>query len=141
MSKLYVVATPIGNLNDFSPRAIEVLNEVDIILAEDTRHSKILLNHFSIEKTMQSYHKFNEKERINLFLNLLQEGKKIALVSDAGTPLICDPGAVIVEELRKHDIKVTALPGANAVITLLSQLSRKDEEFTLLGFYPKLESK
>ena len=136
----YIVPTPIGNLGDITSRAIEVLKSVDIIACEDMRVTQKLLNHFDIHTRCISYHKFNERERINLFLNYLREGKTIALVSDAGTPLICDPGAVIVEELRKNDIKITALPGANAVVTFLSQLSREDEEFTFVGFLPKTES-
>lgn len=136
----YIVPTPIGNLGDITNRAIEVLKSVDIIACEDIRVTQKLLNHFDIKTKCVSYHKFNEKERINLFLNYLGEGKKIALVSDAGTPLICDPGAVIVEELRKNNISVTSLPGANAVITFLSQLSRQDEEFTFVGFLPKTET-
>ena len=136
----YIVPTPIGNLGDITNRAIEVLKFVDIIACEDMRVTQKLLNHFDIHTKCISYHKFNEKERINLFLNYLNEGKKIALVSDAGTPLICDPGAIIVEELRKNNIKITSLPGANAVITFLSQLSRDDEEFTFVGFLPKTET-
>ena len=136
----YIVPTPIGNLGDITSRAIEVLKSVDIIACEDMRVTQKLLNHFEIHTKCISYHKFNEKERINLFLNYLAEGKKIALVSDAGTPLICDPGAVIVEELRKNNIKITSLPGANAVVTFLSQLSREDEEFTFVGFLPKTET-
>ncbi|MBQ8168250.1 16S rRNA (cytidine(1402)-2'-O)-methyltransferase, partial [bacterium] len=136
----YIVPTPIGNLGDITSRAIEVLKSVDIIACEDMRVTQKLLNHFDIHTKCISYHKFNEKERINLFLNYLNEGKKMALVSDAGTPLICDPGAVIVDELRKQDIKITSLPGANAVVTFLSQLSRKDEEFTFVGFLPKMET-
>ena len=136
----YIVPTPIGNLKDITHRAIEVLNFVDIIACEDMRVTQKLLNHFDIKTKCISYHKFNEKERINLFLNNIKEGKKIALVSDAGTPLICDPGSVIVEELRKNNITITALPGANAVITFLSQLSRQDEEFKFVGFLPKTET-
>lgn len=136
----YIVPTPIGNLSDITRRAIEILNSVDIIACEDMRVTQKLLNHFDIKTKCISYHKFNEKERIGLFLNFLNEGKKIALVSDAGTPLICDPGAVIVEELRKNNIRITSLPGANAVVTFLSQLSRVDEEFTFVGFLPKTEA-
>ena len=97
----YIVPTPIGNLKDITQRAIDVLNTVDIVACEDIRVTQKLLNHFEIKTKCISYHKFNEKERINYFLNQLNEGKKIALVSDAGTPLFCDPGAVIVEELRR----------------------------------------
>ena len=136
----YIVPTPIGNLADITLRAIDVLKSVDIVACEDMRVTQKLLNHYDIKTKCISYHKFNEKERINLFLKYLSEGKKIALVSDAGTPLICDPGAVIVDELRKNDIKYTALPGANAVITFLSQISRQDESFTFVGFLPKTDS-
>lgn len=136
----YIVPTPIGNLGDITNRAIDVLKMVDIIACEDMRVTQKLLNHFDIKTKCVSYHKFNEKERINLFLNFINEGKRIALVSDAGTPLICDPGAVIVQELRKHNISVTALPGANAAVTLLSQISRKDEEFVFVGFLPKTQA-
>ncbi len=133
----YVVPTPIGNLGDITNRAVEVLKSVDMIACEDMRVTQKLLNHFDIKTKCISYHKFNEKERVDLFLNILNEGKKIALVSDAGTPLICDPGSVIVEELRKRNFKITALPGANAVVTFLSQVSRSSEEFLFVGFLPK----
>lgn len=138
--QFYIVPTPIGNLGDITSRAIEVLKSVDVIACEDIRVTQKLLNHFDIKTKCISYHKFNEKERIDLFLDYINEGKRIALVSDAGTPLICDPGAVIVEELRKHNISITSLPGANAVITFLSQLSREDEEFSFVGFLPKTPS-
>lgn len=133
----YIVPTPIGNLGDITRRAIEVLNSVDIIACEDMRVTQKLLNHFDIKTKCISYHKFNEKERVNYFLNILGEGKKIALVSDAGTPLFCDPGAVIVEELRKNNFTVTSLAGANAVATFLSQVPRKGEDFVFVGFLPK----
>lgn len=138
--QFYIVPTPIGNLGDITLRAIEVLKSVDVIACEDVRVTQKLLNHFDIKTKCISYHKFNEKERIDLFLKYINEGKRIALVSDAGTPLICDPGAVIVEELRKNNISITSLPGANAVITFLSQLSREDEEFLFVGFFPKITS-
>ena len=133
----YVVPTPIGNLKDITLRAIETLKSVDIIACEDMRVTQKLLNHYDINTKCISYHKFNEKERINYFLELLSEGKKIALVSDAGTPLFCDPGAVIVEELEKHNYSVTSLPGANAVATFLSHVPRNGEDFTFVGFLPK----
>ncbi len=136
----YIVPTPIGNLGDITDRAIEVLKSVDIIACEDMRVTQKLLNHFDIRTKCISYHKFNEKERVEKFLEFLNEGKKIALVSDAGTPLICDPGAVIVKELRNRNIKITALPGANAVATFLSQISREDEEFVFAGFLPKTQT-
>lgn len=133
----YIVPTPIGNLGDITNRAIEILNTVDIIACEDMRVTQKLLNHFNIKTKCISYHKFNEKERVNYFLNILGEGKKIALVSDAGTPLFCDPGAVIVEELRKNNFTVTSLAGANAVATFLSQVPRNGEDFAFVGFLPK----
>lgn len=133
----YIVPTPIGNLGDMTERAIETLKNVDIIACEDIRVTQKLLNHFGIKTKCVSYHKFNEKERVNYFLELLRSGKKTALVSDAGTPLFCDPGAVIVKELRKNGFTVTALPGANAVATFLSQIARDGEDFAFAGFLPK----
>lgn len=136
----YIVPTPIGNLGDITHRAIEILKTADVIACEDMRVTQKLLNHFDIKTKCISYHKFNEKERINCFLEILNEGKKIALVSDAGTPLFCDPGAVIVEELRKHNYTVTALAGANAVATFLSQVPREAEDFFFAGFLPKTKT-
>ncbi len=134
---MYIVPTPIGNLGDISLRAIETLKSVDIIACEDTRTTQKLLNHFDIKTKCLSYHKFNEKERSGALLGLLGEGKKIALVSDAGTPLICDPGAVLVGELQKAGVKITALPGANAIVTFLSQVARAGEDFFFAGFLPR----
>ena len=133
----YIVPTPIGNLGDITARALDVLNMVDIIACEDMRNTQKLLNHFSIKTKCISYHKFNEKERISKFLEILKSGKKMALVSDAGTPLFCDPGAILVKELREEGISITALPGANAAVTLLSQIPRENEEFAFVGFLPK----
>ena len=137
----YIVPTPIGNLGDITLRALEILKKVDIIACEDVRVTQKLLNHFDIKTKCISYHKFNEKERIEKFLEILAEGKKIALVSDAGTPLFCVPGAVIVEELRKHGFTLTALAGANAVVTFLSQVARDGEDFIFVGFLPKNKDK
>ncbi len=136
----YIIPTPIGNLGDITLRAIETLKKVDIVACEDIRVTQKLLNHYDIRTKCISYHKFNEKERVDYFLNLLREGKKIALVSDAGTPLFCDPGAVIVEELRKNGFSVTSLAGANAVATFLSQVPREGEDFAFVGFLPKTKS-
>jgi len=140
----YIVPTPIGNLGDITNRAIEVLKSVDIIACEDSRVTQKLLNHFDIKTKCISYHKFNEKERVGKILEILRcaqndggGGKKMALVSDAGTPLFCDPGKILIEELRKHNIKITALPGANAVATFLSQIPRENEGFYFAGFLPK----
>ena len=139
--KLYLCATPIGNLEDITYRVVRTLGEVDLIAAEDTRNSIKLLNHFDIRTKCVSYHKYNEKERVNQIIETLKSGKKMALVSDAGTPLICDPGSVIVKELRDNGFSVTALPGANAVVTFLSQVSREDETFTFIGFLPRTQAK
>ena len=136
----YVVPTPIGNLGDITNRAIEVLKSVDIIACEDMRVTQKLLNHFDIKTKCISYHKFNEKERVDYFISQLSQGKKIALVSDAGTPLFCDPGAVIVKELRKNNFSVTSLAGANAVATFLSQVARDGEDFVFVGFLPKTKT-
>jgi len=137
----YIVPTPIGNLGDITLRAIEVLKSVDLIACEDMRVTQKLLNHFDIKTKCISYHKFNEKERLNKFVEILKDGKKIALVSDAGTPLFCDPGSILVEELRKHDFSITALAGANAVATFLSQNARNSEDFFFAGFLPKSKTK
>lgn len=133
----YIVPTPIGNLGDITLRALEVLKMVDIIACEDMRVTQKLLTHFDIKTKCISYHKFNEKERLESFMEILRSGKKMALVSDAGTPLFCDPGAVLVEELRKNNFTVTSLAGANAVATFLSQVPRKNEDFYFAGFLPK----
>lgn len=136
----YVVPTPIGNIQDITLRAVEVLKSVDFIACEDTRTTQKLLNHYDIKTKSISYHKYNERERVDFFLSELKSGKKIALVSDAGTPMICDPGGVIIEELVKNGFSVTSLPGACAVTTFLSQIPRQNEEFTFIGFMPRTES-
>ncbi len=137
----YVVPTPIGNLGDITLRALDVLKSVDMIACEDSRVTQKLLNHFDIKTKCVSYHKYNERERVNQIIDILKSGKKMALVSDAGTPLICDPGSVLVKELRNNGFSITSLPGANAVVTFLSQISREDEEFTFVGFLPKTQQK
>jgi len=135
----YIVPTPIGNIQDITLRAIEILKSVDLIACEDTRVTQKLLNHYEIKTKCVSYHKYNEKERIEFFLSELSNGKKIALVSDAGTPLICDPGAVIVNELTQKGFSISALPGACAVTTFLSEIPRNGEDFTFIGFIPRGE--
>lgn len=130
----YVVPTPIGNIQDITFRAIEILKNVDLIACEDTRVTQKLLNHYGISTKCISYHKYNERERVDFFLNKMKNGEKIALVSDAGTPMICDPGAVIIPEIIKNGSTVTSLPGACAVTTFLSQIPRIGEEFTFIGF-------
>lgn len=135
----YIVPTPIGNIQDITFRAIDILKNVDLIACEDTRVTQKLLNHYDIKTKCFSYHKYNERERVNFFLKELNDGKKIALVSDAGTPMICDPGAVIVSELTKAGYSITALPGACAVTTFLSEIPREGEGFTFIGFIPRGE--
>ena len=137
--QFYIVPTPIGNLGDITLRAMAILKTADIIACEDSRVTQKLLNHYDIKTKTISYHKFNERERVKKILDLLQEGKTIALVSDAGTPVISDPGAILVEELRAKGIKITALPGACAVTTFLSQVSTEGQEFAFVGFLPKSE--
>lgn len=135
----YIVPTPIGNIQDITHRAIEVLNSVDLIACEDTRVTQKLLNHYNIKTKCFSYHKYNERERVNYFLEELKSGKKIALVSDAGTPMICDPGAVIVSVLTQEGFSISALPGACTITTFLSEIPRNNEEFTFVGFVPRGE--
>ena len=118
---------------------LEVLKGVDLIACEDTRVTQKLLNHYDIKTKCFSYHKYNERERVGYFLKELGEGKKIALVSDAGTPMICDPGAVIVSELTNAGFSISALPGACAVTTFLSEIPRDKEEFAFIGFIPRGE--
>ena len=135
----YIVPTPIGNIQDITLRAIEVLKNVDLIACEDTRVTQKLLNHYDIKTKCVSCHKYNEHERISYFLNELNNGKKIALVSDAGTPLICDPGSIMVSEITKSGYSLTSLPGACAITTFLSEIPRTSEEFTFIGFMPRGE--
>lgn len=134
---LYIVATPIGNLEDITLRALDVLKNVDIIAAEDTRNTSVLLEKYSISTKLISYHKYSENSRCELFLKYLEEGKSIALVSDAGTPLISDPGAILVDYIANNGYKIIPIVGASAVIGLLSAISRTDEDFKFIGFLPK----
>lgn len=137
--KFFIVPTPVGNLNDITLRALDVLKSVDFIACEDTRVTQKLLNHFKISTKTFAYHKFNERQSVDKILELLNEGKKIALVSDAGTPLICDPGSILIEELRKNNIKITSLAGASALTIFLSQIPKGDEPFKFIGFIPRKE--
>lgn len=137
MGKLYVVPTPIGNLDDMTLRALKVLKEVDTILAEDTRTSGILLKHFEIEKRLMPYHKFNEHKTLESFVNRLQSGEKIALVSDAGTPSISDPGFLLVRACVENGIEVECLPGATALIPALVNSGFPSDKFCFEGFLPQ----
>lgn len=133
---LYLVATPIGNLEDITLRAIRILKEVDIIVAEDTRHTLQLLNHLEISKPMISYQRHSNENRKNEIINKLVEGKNIALVTDAGTPGISDPGEEIVEEAIKNNIKIIPIPGACALICALISSGLDTKEFLFIGFLP-----
>lgn len=133
---LYLVATPIGNLDDITLRAIKVLQEVDFIAAEDTRHSLKLLNHLSISKPLISYHRHNEDVKSELLLEKLLDGKNVALISDAGTPVISDPGEEIVKVALQNNIQVIPIPGACALINALIASGFDSKEFTFLGFLP-----
>lgn len=134
--KLYIVATPIGNLQDISQRAIDILKTVDCIAAEDTRYSQYLLTHFAIKTPLISLHEHNESERLEQLINRLQQGESIALISDAGTPLISDPGYLIVREVRKVGIQVVPVPGACAAIAALSASGLPTDRFVFEGFLP-----
>lgn len=137
MGKLYVVPTPVGNLEDMTFRAIRILKEADLILAEDTRTSGILLKHFEIKNAMQSHHKFNEHKTVEGIVSRIKAGETIALISDAGTPAISDPGFLIVRECVKNDIEVQCLPGATAFVPAIVSSGLPNERFCFEGFLPQ----
>lgn len=133
---LYVVATPIGNLADLTERARHILATVDVIACEDTRHTSKLLQHLGVRKPLLSVHDHNERDRLQHIKTLLDQGQSIALVSDAGTPLISDPGYVLVQDLRQHHYRVVPIPGVSAIITALSAAGLPTDRFTFEGFLP-----
>lgn len=133
---LYLVATPIGNLDDITLRAIKILQEVDFIAAEDTRHSLKLLNHLNISKPLISYHRHNENIKSDLLIDKLLDNKNVALITDAGTPVISDPGEEIVRISLEKGIKVVPIPGACALVTALIASGLDSKEFTFIGFLP-----
>ena len=137
MGILYVVPTPVGNLEDMTFRAIRILKEADLVLAEDTRTSGILMKHFEIKNAMQSYHKFNEHQVVESIVNRLKAGETIALVSDAGTPAISDPGFLVVRECVRNGVEVQCLPGATAFVPALVSSGLPDERFCFEGFLPQ----
>ena len=141
MGKLYVVPTPVGNLEDMTFRAIRVLKEADLILAEDTRTSGILLKHFEIKNAMQSHHKFNEHKTVEGIVNRIKAGETVALISDAGTPGISDPGFLIVRECVKSGIEVQCLPGATAFVCALIASGISPQPFLFYGFLNSKDSK
>ena len=137
MSKLYIVPTPIGNLEDITLRALRILKEVDLILAEDTRTSSKLLKHYEINKKLQSYHAFNEHKAVEGILNQLKQGLTIALISDAGTPAISDPGYLIVKHCIEHEIDVECLPGATSFVPAIVNSGLPNDGFCFEGFLPQ----
>ncbi len=134
---LYVVATPLGNLEDLSPRAVKILGEVDLIACEDTRHTRKLLNHFAIQTPTTSYHEHNEDAKAPVLITQLQEGRRIALVSDAGTPLLSDPGHRLVQACRVNEIPVYPVPGPSAATAALSVSGLPAHRFLFVGFLPR----
>ncbi|AJQ94421.1 putative methyltransferase [Gynuella sunshinyii YC6258] len=136
---LYIVATPIGNLSDITYRAVQILTEADLIFAEDTRNTRKLLDHYQVVTPVQTLHEHNEKESVQKVLALLKQGQNLALVSDAGTPLISDPGFVLVSELRKSGANIVPVPGPSAVIAALSVAGIATDHFSFEGFLPSKE--
>jgi len=137
MGTLYIVPTPVGNLEDMTFRAIKVLKEVDFVLAEDTRTSGILLKHFDIKNTLISHHKFNEHQTVENVVERIKAGSSAALISDAGTPAISDPGFLLVRECVRNDIEVQCLPGATALIPAVVDSGMPNERFCFEGFLPQ----
>ena len=136
---LYVVSTPIGNLDDITLRSLDVLKNSDFILCEDTRRSLKLLNHFKIKKKLFAYHKFNEKRVLNKVIEYLNEGKILSLVSDAGTPLLSDPGLLLIKECIDKKIDIYPIPGPSSITTSMSA-SAFEDKFLFYGFLPKTEN-
>ena len=138
-NSLYIVSTPIGNLDDITFRAIDVLKKSDFILCEDTRHSLKLLNHFKLKKKLISHHKFNEKKQVSRIIEHINQGKILSLISDAGTPLLSDPGRLLVNKCIENNIKVIPIPGASSIVTAMS-ISGFRDQFLFYGFLPKTEN-
>ena len=139
LNSLYIVSTPIGNLDDITLRAIEVLKNSDIIICEDTRHSIKLLNHFKVKKKLISCHKFNEKKQTTEVIKHINQGKILSLISDAGTPLLSDPGKLLVNECIKNKINIVPIPGASSITSAMS-VSGFSDQFFFYGFLPKTEN-
>ena len=136
---LYIVATPIGNLDDITFRALDVLKNSDIILCEDTRRSLKLLNHFKLKKKLVSYHKFNEQKELSKLIEYLKEGKILSLISDAGTPILSDPGLMLVKACIANNINISSIPGPSAITTAIT-ISGFEEKYLFYGFLPKKEN-
>lgn len=133
---LYLVSTPIGNLQDMTYRAVDVLNSVDLIAAEDTRHTRILTNHYNIKTPLTSYFEHNKIQKAEYLIRLLKEGQDIALVTDAGTPGISDPGYCLIRLAKEHDLAMTVVPGATALISALTLSALPSDRFVFEGFLP-----
>jgi 16S rRNA (cytidine1402-2'-O)-methyltransferase len=140
-SALYIVATPIGNLSDITLRALETIKNVDIVACEDTRHTHALLNHFQISKKLISLHQHNEKQKKELILSLVKDGKSVAYLSDAGTPCISDPGALLVNSFYENNLKVIPIPGVSALTTAFSVSGILDNQFKFSGFLSNQKKK
>jgi len=140
-SALYIVATPIGNLSDITLRALETLKNVDIVACEDTRHTQALLNHFQIIKKLISLHQHNENQKKDLILSFVKEGKSVAYVSDAGTPCISDPGALLVNSFYENNLKVIPIPGVSAITTAFSVSGILNNQFKFFGFLSNQKKK
>ena len=139
LNSLYIVSTPIGNLDDITFRAIEVLKNCDIVLCEDTRRSLKLLNHLKIKKKLISYHKFNEKKQLSNVIEYINQGKILSLISDAGTPLLSDPGRILINQCIENKIKIVPIPGVSSITTAMSVSGFRDQ-FLFYGFLPKTEN-
>lgn len=137
MGTLYIIATPIGNLEDITLRALRILREVDLIACEDTRRAGVLLEHYEVDKPLISYHQHSRLQKIDYLINQLKSGQNIALITDAGTPGISDPGGVLIEEAIKAKIEIETIPGPSALSAILSVAGVKMEKFLFLGFLPK----
>jgi 16S rRNA (cytidine1402-2'-O)-methyltransferase len=137
---LYLVATPIGNLSDLSFRAVETLKSCDYILCEDTRHSSYLLKHYEINKPLKSYHRFNENKELEAIMEDLRAGRHIALISDAGTPILCDPGHLLIKKCREENVEVSAIGGPCAALLALTLSGFDPLPFQFVGFLPKKQS-
>ena len=137
---LFIVATPIGNLDDITFRAVETLKVVDLVLAEDTRHSQKVLNHFNIKTPISAFHDYNEREKCKTIVNKLKQGDSIALISDAGTPLISDPGYILVSAAKKNSVNVVPIPGPSALIAALSASGVPSDSFSFFGFLPSKQN-
>ena len=135
-AKLYIIATPIGNLGDITKRAIDTLKSVDLIACEDTRHSKILLNHYDIKKPLLSFHSHSGKAKVDKIIEYLKNGDEVALISDAGTPGISDPGYMLIKEVLENGFEVIPIPGPSAVTTALCASGMPTDKFLYLGFLP-----